>query len=182
VDTQRRRLVFTALACQRPLFLLSNAGTVAKVPAVSSNPLYSLFATSRSSGPLILRFLLSIVFFVHGSQKAFGWFHGDGWHATVEAWGNPAGMGLPATVASLVIVIELLVAVSMFVGFLVRISAFGVIGVMTGAIYFVHSGGTLFELEYPLTLIAIALSLAVQGAGRLSMDRGISSVLLPAIG
>jgi len=146
---------------------------------VSSNPIYDLLATQKSFGPFLLRLLLAAIFFMHGTQKAFGWFGGDGWHDTLASWGDPAGLAIPPFLASAAIITELVAAVALFFGFLTRLAALGVVAVMAAAIYYVHSDLGLASVEYPLSLLVIGVSLVFMGGGRASLDRGISSVLMP---
>ncbi len=149
---------------------------------MSSNPVYAFFATPKSFGPFLLRMLLAVVFFVHGSQKAFGWFGGEGWAVTANAWAQPGGMNLPMGMTALVIFAELAGAAGMFLGLLTRLAALGLAAVMAGAILLVHTPGGFAACEYPLALLVICLALLFTGGGRLSMDRGISGQLLPSIG
>lgn len=147
--------------------------------SVSSNPLYDFFRTPKSFGPFLLRLLLAAVFFLHGSQKAFGWFGGNGWTATIESWTSADGLGIPAGVAAAAILTELFAAIFLFFGLFTRIAAFGVACVMVGAIWFVHADAGLVSSEYPFALFIVATSLVCMGGGRFSMDRGISNVLMP---
>lgn len=146
---------------------------------MSSNPIYVFFATPKSFGPFILRLLLAAVFIFHGGQKTFGWFDGPGWTASLKMF---AGMGFSPGVAVAVMFVELLVAISMLFGFLTRLSALGVIGVMAGALYFVHAPQGWAASEFPFALLMAALALVFLGGGRLSLDRGISRQLLPTLG
>ncbi len=150
--------------------------------AVSSNPIYAFFATPSSYGPFLLRMLLTAVFLTHGGQKTFGWFGGAGWGETLAKWSSVDGLNMPVGLAAIAITGELLVAVSMFFGFLTRLSALGVMAIMTGAIVMVHARDGIPASEYPFALFMIGLALLFQGGGRLSLDRAISSQLLPAVG
>lgn len=149
---------------------------------MSTNPVYALFATPKSFGPLILRLLLAAVFILHGGEKAFGWFGGAGWSATVLEWNNPEGLHLPVWISALVISLEIVAAAAFFLGFFTRLFALAIMVEMAGAIWFVHAAQGLSACEYPAALLAVALSLVFLGGGRLSLDRGISGQLLPAIG
>lgn len=149
---------------------------------VNSNPVYLLFATPKSFGPFLLRMLLAGIFLVYGGQKAFGWFGGAGWTATVAQWSHEEGLGLAAGLAALAIVGEILIAISMFMGFFTRLSALGVVAIMTGAIVLVHAESGLKACEFPLSLLVIGAALFFLGGGRLSIDRAIGSNLLPAVG
>jgi putative oxidoreductase len=149
---------------------------------VSTNPVYAFFATPKSFGPFLLRMLLAAVFVFHGSQKAFGWFDGPGWSATLVDWSRPEGLNMPPWITALVIGIELASAISLFFGFFTRLFALAIMAVMTGAIWYVHAGDGIAASEYPFALLIVALSLVCLGAGRWSLDRAISGQLLPAIG
>ncbi len=116
---------------------------------------------------------------MHGTQKAFGWFGGDGWSNTLAAWGDPAGLAISPFLASTAIITELLASVALFFGLLTRLAALGVVAVMASAIYYVHSDLGLASVEYPVALLVIGISLIFMGGGRASLDRGISSLLMP---
>ncbi len=149
---------------------------------MSSNPVYAFFATPKSFGPFVLRMLLASVFVYHGGQKAFGWFDGDGWSATLLKWSGEHGMGFPVGVTVAVMLAEVLVAIAMFFGFLTRLAAVGVMVVMAGALHYVHAPQGIESSEFPFALLMVAVSLFFLGGGRLSVDRAISSQLLPTIG
>ena len=123
---------------------------------------------------------LSAVFFYHGSQKAFGWFGGDGWQETMALW--TSAVSLPYIVVALLVVLELAVVAGLFLGFLTRLAGLGVFVIMGGAMFYVHGGTTFEAVEYPLVLMAAAIALVFIGGGHLSIDRAISSNLLPYIG
>lgn len=150
--------------------------------AVSNNPVYILFATPPSFAPLFLRLAIGTVFFYHGAQKAFGWFGGDGWVKTIEAWGAAAGPALPAAVTTALIVAQLVIPASFLTGLFTRVAALAVVVIMAGELYYV-SGGTSFDaVELPLVLLASGLALLFFGGGNLSVDRRISANLLPYVG
>lgn len=150
--------------------------------AVSSNPVYAFFATPRSFGPFVLRMLLATVFIYHGGQKAFGFFGGEGWAGTLKHFTDEGGLGLPTAVAALVIFTEVMAAIAMVFGFLTRLAAIGVVAIMSGALYLVHSGQDWAHCEFPFSVLMVGLALIFLGGGRLSVDRMISGQLLPSIG
>lgn len=149
---------------------------------MSSNPVYSFFATPGNPGPFLLRMAMAVTFFYHGMQKAFGWFGGEGWTATVQAWTATDGIGLPYVVVSIIIVLELVLAVGLFLGFLTRLNGLAVALLMVGAIIYIHEGATFEKIEYPVLFLSAGLALVFTGGGWLSIDRGISSNLLPSVG
>lgn len=163
-------------------FAFPVAGLAAISRRVSSNPVYAFFATPRSWGPFVLRMTLAAVFFYHGGQKAFGWFGGDGWTATLGQWTAADGLGLAVPVAAMAILGEVAVAVALFLGLMTRLAGLGVMAIMAGAISVVHAGEGVAAWEYPLTLGLVALALVFLGGGRLSVDRGLSQQLLPGFG
>lgn len=147
---------------------------------VANNPVFSLFSTPGTFAPFFLRMALTAVFFYHGAQKAFGWFGGDGWQKTIELWSG--SIHLSAIVVSVVIVVELAVALGLFLGFLTRIFGLCVFILMCGALFYVHGGTTFEAVEYPLVLMAAGIGLTFIGGGYLSVDRAVSSNLLPYVG
>jgi putative oxidoreductase len=149
---------------------------------VSNNPVYLLFVTPGSLAPLFLRLAMATIFFFHGAQKAFGWFGGEGWERSLEAWGAATGPGLPAAVTVTLIVAELLIPVSLLFGFLTRIAALAAVVIMAGELYYLSGSPTFDAIQLPMMILAAALALLFFGGGRLSVDRGISANLLPYVG
>lgn len=94
--------------------------------------------------------------------------------------------GFPAPLAAVAILVELLAPVALVAGFLARPAALGLIGLMAGAItthvehgFFMNWFGTMPAgaegFEYHLVVIALALVVVIDGAGRLSLDRLMAS-------
>ncbi len=151
--------------------------------SVTNNPVYHFFHTPGNAGPLILRLATAGIFFFHGTQKALGWFGGAGWHGTIETWTSTTGLGLPAVVAPLVMIAELLIALGLFFGFFTRLAGLGVVIIMSGAFFAIGKSSLIFmDLELPLMVWAAGLALFCLGGGALSLDRAISRNLLPAVG
>ena len=144
--------------------------------------LNALLRTDDDAASLILRVMLGVVFFPHGAQKVLGWFGGHGLAGTLGFFTET--MGLPLAVAALVIAAEFLGSLGLITGLLTRLAAFGILCVMTGAIFLVHLPNGFFMnwggnqagegFEYHLLAIAIALALMVKGGGRWSLDRLIA--------
>jgi len=150
---------------------------------MSPNPLYLLFATSGSVGPLFLRLAVAGLLGYHGLQKTFGWFGGPGWDATIAAWTSSEGaFTIAASLAATALAGELLIALSMLFGLFIRISSIGLIVLMFGAVILVHWKDGFSAMEYPILLAIIGLALMAMGGGVLSIDRAISRQLLPTIG
>lgn len=140
-----------------------------------------LVDTGESSSLTILRLVLGVVFFAHGAQKMLGWFGGYGFHGTMGAFTH---MGMPSPLAFLVIVTEFFAGIGLLAGFLTRIAALGISGLMVGAISMVHAHNGFFMnwygtqrgegYEYHLLALAIAVVLLLRGAGSLSVDRALA--------
>ena len=124
-----------------------------------------------------LRVAVGVLFIGHGAQKLFGAFGGDGIEATGE---NFAKMRLrdPRAAAIGVSVYELFGGVMLTLGFLTPIACAFILGVMLGAIVFVHwpklwvqQGG----FEYPLVNIAIVSMFGLIGPGAWSLDEALGT-------
>ena len=128
---------------------------------------------------LILRVTLGAVVLAHGVQKAFGWFGGGGAEETIRMFGM--AWGIPAALTALVILTETLGAVSLVLGFLGRFWALAVVGIMAGAVYFVHGRWGFYMnwygqprgegYEFHVLAVAMAAAVIVGGSGRWSVDR-----------
>ncbi len=144
--------------------------------------LKKLLATPDDLALLILRLVLGGVFFIHGAQKALGWFGGQGLPGTLDVFTQ--GMGLPLLVAVLIVAAEFLGPIGLIFGFLTRPAAAGIFAVMVGAIGLVHLKHGFFMnwfgkqagegYEYHLLAIGISLALVVGGGGKASIDRLLS--------
>jgi putative oxidoreductase len=127
----------------------------------------------------LLRAALGVIFFAHGAQKLLGWFGGYGYAATMNMFTQ--NLGLPAIVALLVILAELLGGIGLFFGLFSRIAAFGIAADMLGAIFLVHLPNGLFMnwtgaqrgegFEFHILAICAALTVMMRGAGAWSLDR-----------
>jgi putative oxidoreductase len=142
----------------------------------------ALLRTENDIALTIVRVVLGIIFFAHGSQKALGWFGGYGFHATMDFFIHK--MGIPAAFAFLDILAEFLGGIGLILGLLTRIAAFGIACVMLVAVVLVHHQFGLFMnwagnqkgegFEYHLLALAITIVLMVKGGGAVSVDRAIS--------
>ncbi|MDQ0877971.1 putative oxidoreductase [Paenibacillus sp. V4I3] len=124
-------------------------------------------------GLLIIRLVIGLSFAAHGSQKVFGWFGGYGPKGTggfFDSIGIKPGV-LMAVLAGLAeIVGGLLFAAGLWTPFGAALIAL----IMLGAIIKVHGKNgywvTSNGYEYNLTLLAIAVGVALIGAGEFSLD------------
>jgi putative oxidoreductase len=138
-----------------------------------------LTATSDDPVMTILRLVLGVVFFFHGSQKVLGWFGGYGFSGTMNFFTH--NMGIPAVFAFLAIAAEFLGSLGLILGLLARVAASGIIVDMVVAILMVHRANGIFMnwsgnqkgegYEYHLLAIAIGLAVVIRGAGAFSVDR-----------
>ena len=145
---------------------------------VVKNFMKYFFQTNDSFSYLIPRVILGCVIFPHGAQKLLGWFGGFGFTGTMSYFTGTAG--LPWIVAFLIIVGEAFGSLGLITGFLTRLSAFGIICIMTGAITMVHWPHGFFMnwfgkqagegFEFHLLVIAICIPLLIFGGGKYSVD------------
>ncbi len=125
-----------------------------------------------SWAPLVIRLVLGVVFIAHGSMKVFGAFGGHGMPGTigmVESLGFP----VPVIFAWLAALAEFLGGIGVLVGLLTRVGAAAIAVNMIVAITMVHLKNGFFAprgYEFPLVLLAMALSLIIAGAGSISLD------------
>lgn len=118
-------------------------------------------------GLLALRIALAAAFIFHGYGK-FGY------------WTAAAGEGMPSGMLMLfkfLAVAETIGGAAVLVGFLTQWASLGLAIIMIGAIYFKNTtmqtgfmGSGTTGWEFDLALLAMALCLLTNGAGRLSVD------------
>lgn len=127
-------------------------------------------------GLTLLRAIVGVLFFGHGTQKLFGWFGGHGIEGTAgffESIGLKPGRK-HATAAGAA---EAGGGALLALGFLTPAAAASLIGVMSTAIRKVHAknGPWVTEggYEYNLALIAIMVTLADVGPGDVSIDHAL---------
>ena len=137
-----------------------------------------LFQTNDKFTYWIPRVILGCVMLPHGAQKLFGWFGGFGFTNTMTYFTETAG--LPWIIAFLIIMGESLGSLGLIIGFFTRLSAFGLICIMVGAITTVHIPNGFFMnwfgkqagegFEYHLLVIGMSLPLLISGGGKYSVD------------
>jgi putative oxidoreductase len=143
--------------------------------------LRKLLVTDDNTATVILRFVLGLVFFAHGSQKMLGWFGGYGFSGTMGYFTGTAH--IPAVFAFLAIAAEFFGGLGLIFGFLTRIAAFGISVNMLVAIATVHGAVGFFMnwtgaqkgegFEYHLLVLAMTAFLMIRGAGAFSLDRAM---------
>jgi len=135
-------------------------------------------ATEPQLAPLILRIVYAIVLWPHGAQLLLGSFGGYGFAGTMEYFTTQAG--LPWFIAFLVIILEFFGSLFILFGLFTRVIASASIILFIGMIVKVHQEFGFFMnwygsmkgegFEYHLLVIGLLLSLAITGAGKISLD------------
>ena len=126
----------------------------------------------------LLRVTVGVLFVGHGLQKLLGLFGGDGLEATGE---NFARLRLrdPRAAAIGVSLYEAFGGLMLALGFATPIACAFILGVMLGAIVFVHWPKGLWVqkggFEYPLVSIAIVSMFGLMGPGAWSLDEAIGT-------
>jgi putative oxidoreductase len=124
-------------------------------------------------GLLIIRLVIGALFIGHGAQKLFGWFGGYGLKGT-GGWFESIGMKPGVTMALFAGLAELIGGILFALGFLTPLAGIMIAGTMLMAIVKVHGPNGLWATsngyEYNLTLLAVAIGIALIGAGQYSLD------------
>lgn len=124
-------------------------------------------------GLLLLRLVVGLLFAGHGAQKLFGWFGGGGPQGTAAFFGS-LGYRMPAVLAIVVGLSELGGGLLLATGLLTPLASFLLATVMLNAIAtVVFPKGLLGGWEFELTLLTVAIALAVTGPGEISLDDAI---------
>lgn len=129
---------------------------------------------TRDLGLLVLRLATGGLLSGHGSQKIFGWFNGPGLKGTA-AWLESMGMQPGAPWAAAASASEFGGGLLTTLGLLYPLGPIATMGAMSMATGKVHWGKPIWVTqggaELPVTNIAAALTLALAGPGRFSLDR-----------
>jgi putative oxidoreductase len=124
-------------------------------------------------GLLIIRLVIGALFIGHGAQKLFGWFGGYGLKGT-GGWFESIGMKPGVTMALFAGLAELIGGILFALGLLTPLAGIMIAGTMVMAIVKVHAPNGLWATsngyEYNLTLLAVAIGIALIGAGQYSFD------------
>ncbi|EFM10004.1 DoxX family protein [Paenibacillus curdlanolyticus YK9] len=125
------------------------------------------------TGLLIIRVVIGLLFVGHGAQKLFGWFGGYGLKGT-GGWFESIGMKPGVLMAFGAGAAEVLGGLLFGFGLVTWLGAAFIIGTMLISIVKVHGANGLWATqngyEYNLVLLAVALGVALTGAGEYSID------------
>lgn len=128
---------------------------------------------SIALGLLVVRLVVGLLFAGHGAQKLFGWFGGYGPKGT-GGWLESIGVKPGVVMAVVAGLMELVGGLLFAAGLLTPIAAALIVLTMLVAIVKVHGQNGLWAAangyEYNLVLLAIALGIALTGAGEYSLD------------
>lgn len=119
-------------------------------------------------GIMILRVIVGAVFVMHGWQKLFVY----GFDGVAGAFGQ-MGIPMPQILGPFVAFVEFFGGLALIFGLLNRLAALGIASTMIVAILQVHLKNGFFApkgFEFPLSLLASTIALAVTGAGDWSLD------------
>jgi putative oxidoreductase len=122
----------------------------------------------QSLGTAALRIIVGIVFLAHGYQKVFKL----GYHGVVGMFGH-IGVPIPVVTAAVVMTVEFVGGILLLTGLATRLPAALLAVDMLFAILLVHMKRGFFNpgVEFPLTLLAACICLALSGGGAGSLKR-----------
>jgi putative oxidoreductase len=142
-----------------------------------------LLATVNDNALTLIRLVLGVVFFLHGSQKLLGWFGGFGFSGTMNFFTSM--LHIPAPFAVLAICAEFFGGLGLILGLLARVAAFGIAMNMVVAVLMVHFAYGPFMnwygnqkgegYEFHLLVLALAITLIIRGAGAFSVDGALAA-------
>lgn len=134
--------------------------------------------SNASWGPTVLRVVVGIVFAMHGWQKLFG-FKIPGVTGMLTSLGFP----LPGFFAVVLTLVELLGGIALILGVATRAAAVLLAIDMAVAVLKVHLPHGFFAqgggFEYPLSLLAASVCLALMGPGAASIDNAMAAKQAP---
>lgn len=146
---------------------------------MSNNPIRRILVTDNSFTSLALRIPAGAIFMAHGAQKLFGSFGGYGLEGTGQ-WMASIGLEPGYLMALGAGSAEFFGGIALLIGLLTRPAAFMLAITMLVAIVTVHLPNGLFVsnngYEFGLALLSISTALVLNGGGKFSLDRKLSSL------
>lgn len=147
---------------------------------MNSTFIHRALSTDNSLIGLTLRIPAGVIFAAHGAQKLFGSFGGYGLEGTGQ-WMASIGLEPGYLMALAAGSVEFFGGIALLLGLLTRPTALLLAITMLVAIITVHLPNGLFMsnngYEFGLALLAITVTLAFNGGGKLSLDRKLSETL-----
>ena len=129
-----------------------------------------------STGLLLLRVVVGLTFWAHGSQKLFKWWGSPGLRGCVSGMqhlGYEPAFLFAITASSIEVVGGLFFAA----GFLTPLASAAIVGTMVNAVTSLHADKGFWETnhgyEYMLVFGTVGAALAFTGAGRFSIDHAL---------
>ena len=145
---------------------------------VRATGMKQILRTSSDPALVVARVALGAMLFAHGAQKVLGAFGGRGFSATQQFF---AGLGSPPALGVAAMALEFAGGLMLILGLLARLVGIGTAIHMAVAAYLVARPFGFFMnwannqrgegYEFHLIAIALALVIASQGAGPMSVDR-----------
>jgi putative oxidoreductase len=124
-------------------------------------------------GLLLIRLVIGVLFIGHGAQKLFGSFGGHGLKGT-GGWFESIGMKPGVTMALFAGLAEFIGGILFALGLLTPLAGILIAGTMVMAIVKVHAPNGIWATsngyEYNLTLLAVAIGIALIGPGQYALD------------
>ena len=136
---------------------------------------------------LVIRVFVGITFVLHGAQKLFGWYGGGGLKGT-KSMMQDLGVAHPGLLGWMATLSEAGGGLFVLIGLVTPLAAAVIISTMLVAISTVHWKNGFWNgkggYEFNLSLIALAVTLILTGAGLVSVDHLLGAAvplnLLPA--
>ena len=133
----------------------------------------TLRTDATSAAPLALRLALGSVLVAHGGQKLFGFWGGPGFANTAKFFESQLGLSPGHVHAALAGGGEFFGGILILLGLRPPVAAAQAAAIMAVAIWTVHRSAFFADrdgMEYPLTLLLVAVALVLTGGGALSVD------------